>query len=149
MSLEKFTTYEIAEATANSCDKNEQMRLQALLLIKNGLSPAKVAEEFSVYRSTVYRWVKRAEQEGLLSLKCKPGRGVKSLLTPEQISELKKALSEPILTEEGSYRDWQTKDAIEFVRERFNISYSESRMRQIIKDMGLKSTASPGRKKPD
>jgi len=85
-----FTTKDIVETTANSCDKDEQIRLQALLLVKNGLSPAKVAEEFSVYRSTVYRWIKRAENEGLLSLKCKTGGGVKSFLTPEQISELKK-----------------------------------------------------------
>ena len=148
MSLDMFTTHDIAEATVNSSDKNEQMRLQALLLVKNGLSPAKVAEEFSVYRSTVYRWIKRAEKEGLFSLKCKPGRGVKSLLTVEQISELKKALSEPILTDEENYRDWRTKDAVEFVREQFSISYSESRMRQIIKDLGLKRTTSkPGSKK--
>ena len=143
-----FSTYDIVEATANSKDKNEKMRLQALLLVKNGLSPAKVAEEFSVYRSTVYRWINRAEREGLFSLKCKPGRGVKSLLTVEQISELKKALSEPILTDEGNYRNWRIKDAVEFVREQFSISYSESRMRQIIKDLGLKRTISkPGTKK--
>lgn len=142
MTLDMFTTYDIAEATTNSNNKNEQMRLQALLLVKSGLSPAKVAEEFSVYRSTVYRWVKRAEKEGLLSLKCKPGRGVKSLLTAEQISELKKALSEPIPSDEGNYREWQIKDAVEFVREQFNISYSESRMRQIIKDLGLNRAAS-------
>jgi transposase len=138
MSLEMFTTYDIAEATINSCDKKEQMRLQALLLVKNGLSPAKVAEEFSVYRSTVYRWIKRAEKEGLLNLKCKPGRGVKSLLTIEQLSVLEKALLEPIPTDSGNYRDWQTRDAIQFVKEHFNISYSESRMRQIIKDMELR-----------
>jgi transposase len=138
MSLDMFTTHDIAEATINSCDKNEQMRLQAMLLVKNGLSPAKVAEEFSVYRSTVYSWIKRAEKEGLFSLKCKPGRGVKSFLTVEQVSELKKALSEPILTDEGNYRNWRIKDAVEFVRDKFSISYSESRMRQIIKDLGLK-----------
>ena len=148
MSLDMFTTHDIVKATVNSSDKNEQMRLQALLLVKNGLSPAKVADEFSVYRLTVYRWIKRAEEEGLLSLRCKPGRGVKPLLTAEQISELKKALSEPIPVEEGYYRDWQIKEAVEFVREQFSISYSESRMRQIIKDLGLKGTASkPGSKK--
>jgi transposase len=148
MSLDMFTTHDIAKATVNSSDKNEQMRLQALLLVKNGLSPAKVADEFSVYRSTVYRWIKRAEEEGLLSLRCKPGRGVKPLLTAEQISELKKALSEPIPVDEGYYRDWQIKEAVEFVREQFSILYSESRMRQIIKDLGLKGTASkPGSKK--
>ena len=53
MSLEIFTTSDIATAICRSCNKNEQFRLQALLLVKNGLSPAKVAEDFSVHRSTV------------------------------------------------------------------------------------------------
>ena len=137
MSLEMFTTYDIATAVSSSCNKNEQIRLQALLLVKNGLSPAKVAEDFSVHRSTVHRWIKRAEKEGLLNLKCKSGRGVKSFLRAEQLSELKTALSEPIPTDDGYSRGWQTKDVMEFVRDKFGISYSESRMRQIIKDLGF------------
>ncbi len=74
-----FTTYDIATAVSSSCNKNEKIRLQALLLVKNGLSIAKVAEDLLVHGSTVYRWIKRkrAENEGLFSLKCKPGRGAK------------------------------------------------------------------------
>src|SRR5665648_362035 len=98
MSLEMFTTSDIATAICRSCDKNEQLRLQALLLVKNGLSPAKIAEDFSVHRSTVHRWIKRAEKEGLFSLKCKPGRGVKSFLAEKQIFELRQAFSKPIPT---------------------------------------------------
>ena len=137
MSLEMFTTSDITKAICRSCDKNEKLRLQALLLVKNGLSPAKVAEDFSVHRTTVHRWMKRAEEEGLLSLKCKPGRGVKSFLSAKQLSELKNNLSKPVPTEDGFSRGWQTKDAIQFVREKFGISYSKSRMRQIIKNLGL------------
>ena len=148
MSLEMFTTSDIATAICRSCDKSEQLRLQALLLVKNGLSPAKVAEDFSVHRSTVHRWMKRAEEEGLYNLKCKPGRGVKSFLTAEQVFELKKALSEPIPTDDGYSRGWQTKDAVQFVKEKFGISYSKSRMRQIIKDLGLsKITCRPRSKR--
>ena len=117
-----FTTSDIATAICRSCDKNEKLRLQALLLVKNGLSPAKVAEDFSVHRSTVHRWMKRAEEEGLLSLKCKPGRGVKSFLSAKQIFELRQAFSKPIPTEDGFSRGWQTKDALQFVREKFGIS---------------------------
>ena len=148
MSLEMFTTSDIAMAICRSCDKNEQLRLQALLLVKNGLSPAKIAEDFSVHRSTVHRWIKRVEKEGLFSLKCKSGRGVKSFLTAEQLSELKKALSEPIPTDDGYSRGWQTKDAIQFVKEKFKISYSKSRMRQIIKNFGFsKITCRPRSKR--
>jgi transposase len=71
MNLDMFTTKDIVEATANSCDKDEQIRFQALLLVKNGLSPAKIAEEFSVYRSTVYRGIKRAENEVYSALNVK------------------------------------------------------------------------------
>jgi transposase len=148
MSLEMFTTSDIVTAICSSCDKNEKLRLQALLLVKNDLSPAKVAEDFSVHRSTVHRWMKRAEEENLLSLKCKPGRGVKSFLSAEQLSELRKAISKPIPTDDGYSRGWQTKDAIQFVREKFGISYSESGMRQIIKDLGLsKITCRPRSKR--
>jgi hypothetical protein len=38
------------------------MRLQALLLVKTDLSPAKVAEDFSAHSSMVYCWIKRAEK---------------------------------------------------------------------------------------
>lgn len=148
MSLEMFTTSDIATAICRSCDKNEQLRLQALLLVKNGLSPAKIAEDFSVHRSTVHRWIKRAEKEGLFSLKCKPGRGVKSFLTAEQLSELEEVFSQPIPTDDGYSRGWQTKDAIQFVKEKFKISYSKSRMRQIIKNLGFsKITCRPRSKR--
>jgi transposase len=138
MSLELFTTSDLSTAIINSCNKNEQIRLQALLLVKNGLSPAKVADDFSVHRSTVHRWIKRAETDGLFSLKCKPGRGIKSFLTAEQLSELREAFSEPIPTDDGYSHDWQTKDAVQFVKEKFGVSYSKSRMRQILKNIGLR-----------
>ena len=78
-----FITSDIATAICSSCDKNEKLRLQALLLVKSGLSPAKFAEGFSVHHSTVHCWMKQAEEEGLFSLKCKPGRGIKSYLSAE------------------------------------------------------------------
>ena len=85
MSLEMFTTDDPEKAIASSCDKNERKRLQALLMYKNGLNPGKIATDFSVNRSTVHRWIKRAEEEGFSSLKCKPGRGIKLFLTKECI----------------------------------------------------------------
>ena len=54
MSLEMFTTSDITEAICRSCDKNEKLRLQALLLVKNGLSPAKVAE---IFQFTVQQFI--------------------------------------------------------------------------------------------
>ena len=50
-----FTISDIATAICRSCDKNEKLRLQALLLVKNGLSPAKVAEGF--FKFTVQQFI--------------------------------------------------------------------------------------------
>ena len=107
-----FTTSNIATAICRSCDKNEKLRLQALLWLKI-VYPAKVAEDFSVHRSTVHRWMKQAEEEGLFSLKYKPDQGVKSFLTAEQLSELRKELSKQMHTDDGYSRGWKTKEAIQ------------------------------------
>ncbi|GEM_PF-1620347 len=61
----------------------------------------------------------------------------KVFLTAEQVSDLRTAFSEPIPTDDGYSRGWQTKDALQFVKENFVISYSKSRKRQIIKNLGL------------
>jgi transposase len=147
MSLEMFTTYDIATSVKSSCNENEKIRLQALLLVKNGVSVTQVSESLLVHRSTVYRWIKRAENEGLFSLKCKSGRGSKSFLTSEQVSELKSAISKPLPTDDGYSRGWQTKDALQFVKENFGVSYSKSRMRQIIKNLGFSKIACRPRSK--
>jgi len=60
---------------------------------------------------------------------------------------LKKALSEPIPTDDGYHRGWQIKDAVQFVREKFKISYSKSRMRQIIKNLGFSKITCRSRSK--
>ena len=61
MNLDMFIKYDIAMAISSSYNKNEQMRLQALLFVKNDVSPTKVAEDFPVHHSTVHRWIKRIE----------------------------------------------------------------------------------------
>ena len=92
--------------------------------------------------------MKQAEEEGLFSLKCKAGRRIKYFLSAEQLSELREALSKPIPTDDSYSRGWQTKEAIQFVRENFEISYSKSEMRQIIKDLGFsRITCRPQSKK--
>ena len=47
MSLEIFITPYIATAICRSCDKNEKLRLRALLLVKSGLSPVFANHESS------------------------------------------------------------------------------------------------------
>ena len=109
MSLAMFTIHEVEEAILSYFDKNEKMGLQGLLLYKNGLNPGKITNDFSVNRSTVHRWIKRAKKRGMFGLKCKSGRGVRSFLIAAQLSELKEVLSKPIPTDDDYFPDRQTK----------------------------------------
>ena len=61
MNLDMFIKCDITTAISSSYNKNEQMRLQALLFVKNNVSRTKVAEDFPVHHSTVNRWMKRIE----------------------------------------------------------------------------------------
>ena len=85
---------------------------------------------------TVYRWIKHAGKKGLFSLKYKNGWGVKYILKTKQLPNLRKAISEPTPAYAGYYRGWQTKDTVQFVKERFEIPYSDSQLRQVVNDLG-------------
>jgi Winged helix-turn helix len=63
----------------------ERERAAALLKVADGLSVAQVAREGLLRPrtpATVYRWVRRFRQEGLVSLSIRPGRGRKPAFSP-------------------------------------------------------------------
>ena len=84
-----FTSEDIIDAINNESDKISRKKLQAVLLIKENNSPATVSSKLSVCLATVYNWINQINSEGLQNLKIKDGRGLKSLLTGDQLVELK------------------------------------------------------------
>lgn len=133
-----FSTKKIVDIINNSRDKNEKIRLQALLLVKNGLSPEEVAIKFSKHHATIYRWINKAKSEGLDKLKWESGRGRKAYLTKDQFVELKEIISVPIKTNDGYFRGWQSKDILQKIKEKYNVVYSIVNVRKILRKLDFR-----------
>ncbi len=147
MKTNYFSPKEIIGAINNENDKFAKNKLQAFLLITEGISPLEVSQKFSKDLSTIYNWVRQIKKEGLLNLKVKPGRGRKSFLTKKQFENLEKKLSKPIKTKDGYSRGWQSKDVIIYIKKKYNIEYSFSRIREILNHIGFKKIVSRPRSK--
>ena len=133
-----FTSKDIIDAINNESDKLARKKLQAVLLIKENNSPTTVASKLSVCLATVYNWINQINSEGLQNLKMKEGRGLKSLLTDDQLVELKLDLANPIKTPDGYNRGWQSKDVREHIFEKYNVRYSLRRIQELLNTMGFK-----------
>ena len=138
MKIEKYSTEEIMDSINNETDKFAKKKLQAFLLITEGVSPDKVAKKVSRKLSTIYSWIKQIREEGLEHLKIKPGRGRKFLLTEKQFQELKVILSKPIKTQDGYSRGWQSKDVILHIKKKYSVTYSFSRIRELLRIIGFR-----------
>ena len=138
MKTNYFSSKEIIKAINNENDKFAKNKLQAFLLITEGISPQEVSEKVSKDLSTIYNWVRQINKEGLQTLKIKSGRGRKSFLTKKQFKNLEANISKPIKTKDGYSRGWQSKDVILYIKKKYNVEYSFSRIREILNKIGFK-----------
>lgn len=84
--------------------------------------------KLSSYISKINPCIKCTEGEDFLNIGCKSVKEYKSPLTEEQLSNLRETLSEPMTRDNSYYLTKQTQDAIQFVNEKFNLFYSESKI---------------------
>ncbi len=138
MELMNFSSKDIIKAIELEEDKLARKKLKAFLLVKEKLKVLDVANKLSICTNTLYSWIKQIKSEGLENLQMKKGRGLKSKLTFEQFEELKVALSEPIKTDDGYSRGWQSKDVLQHIQEEYEITYSLSRIRELLNNLGFK-----------
>ncbi len=133
MEINKYKSEEIINAINNETNCFAKKKLQAVLLIKEGVSVNDVSIKLSRHVSRIYIWIKQVNSEGLLNLKIKKGRGRKSLLSEKQLKHLKKTISKPIKTNDGYSRGWQSKDVYQYILKKYNIGYSLIRIREILR----------------
>jgi len=148
MKLLNFNSKDIIKAIEFETDKFARKKLQAFLLVKEGLKISVISTKFSIHTNTLYSWIKQIKKEGLENLQIKPGRGLKSKLSDEQFKDLKKTLLKPIKTDDGYSRAWQSKDVILYVKKEYKVEYSFSRIRELLRLLGFrKITCRPKNKR--
>jgi len=138
MKLSNFNSQDIIKAIELETDKFARKKLQAFLLVKEGFKTSEISMKFSIHTNTLYSWIKQIKKEGLENLQIKPGRGLKSKLSETQFDELKKTILEPIKTEDGYTRAWQSKDVVLYIEEKYNVKYSFSRIRELLRFLGFR-----------
>ena len=58
-------------------------------------------------------------------------------MSDEQLSMLRSAMDDPILTENGYSRGWQSKDVRVFLREEFEIVYTRQYVNRLLHTLGI------------
>lgn len=112
------------------------VRIAGLLLILAGWKSTAVAELFSLSRPSVISWIKRANEEGLVSVEDKPRSGRPGKLDEKATSTLKEALSRSP-EEYGINRfRWDGVVVVEFLKKNLSISLKPRQARNWLRKLG-------------
>jgi transposase len=110
----------------------ERRRIEAVRAIKSGESPEVVARVLRVNRSSVYRWLKSAEETDGLAAKPHPGPALR--LSPEQHEQLEALLLEGAKAHGWPTELWTCARVVEMVRRRFGVSFHHDHVGRFLRD---------------
>lgn len=102
-------------------------RAQFLILASQNIKNANLMKIFKVSYKTMYNWLNRWEDEGMLGLYNKPGRGRKETFNSAQSAQI---------------RDWvklppkQLKQVVQKIKKEWSVNISTETIKRIIKKKG-------------
>jgi transposase len=108
----------------------ERRRIRAIEAVNEGESPEAVARIFGVNRSTVYRWLRLAEEpDGLAS---KPHPGPSPRLSAEQCRSLESLLVQGAKAHGWATNLWTCARIVEVVRRHFGVTFHHDHVGRIL-----------------
>lgn len=107
-------------------------RIQMMLYLREGYTQREVSQMLRLSVGIVPYWKARFENQGIIGLNDKEGRGIKPRLDEEQLSMLGSAIDAGLLMEDGYRRGFKTKDVSEFISLNFGLSYTTRHCRRIL-----------------
>jgi transposase len=126
-------------------DALEQRRLEAVRLLKRGLSQAEVARQLGVHRQSVYRWAKTVSESGKAALK-KAGRaGRRPLLDARDLEKLERILKRGPDALGYDTKLWSSWLVAEVIEETFGVEYHPGHVWRILRQMGWSVQRPTGR----
>ena len=135
--LLRIDIFRFMKKTLHRLSRQSSVRLQAGELILRGFANEEIMEILEVSLSSVKRWRKKLEIEGLPALARHAGTGRIPKLTPEQFEELKIVISQGA-TAFGYLTDrWTSRIVADFIRKKWDVQYSRSQVRKILRDLGF------------
>lgn len=119
--------------------KRPTLRLVAAIAHENGVTQSELAEWFDVERKTIYNWLRRFEERDPATAARddhRPGRPHK--LPEGDRDRLEDHLREPPTAAGVDAPAWTTELLQAFVRDRFDVEYSLSSCRRLLREAGLR-----------
>ncbi|WP_284615512.1 helix-turn-helix domain-containing protein [Aquabacterium humicola] len=110
--------------------------VQAVLLVSQGLSCARVARCFGCSRRSVERWVRCYRLEGCESLHVTHGRGRPARLTRSQLLQLRAEFALPPSSQGLAYDHWCGKLVRAHVERRFGVHISLRQSQRLLRRPG-------------
>jgi transposase len=123
----------------------EQRRRRAARLLERGFKPAEVARRVGVSRTSVHRWGKRIEQQGVSGLKRAARLGRPRALGDAQRAKLAQALKQGALAHGYATELWTLARVGRLIDKLFSRRYSHSQVWRILSDMGWSCQRPTGR----
>ena len=117
-------------------DVRAKIRLYVLLLRRQKYTQPEIAAMVCVTQGTVSNICRRFLKEGWSSVYDKPRDGRPSRLSCAQKEELRDALRREVI-DGKTRRGWQTKDVTNLVKERFNVRYSQRKIRDLLYELKM------------
>jgi transposase len=115
-----------------TAEELQRRRLRAVELVEQGESPDDVARFLGCGRSSVYTWVKLAQQS-LGSLAAKPHPGPKPRLSDAQLKELEALLLKGAKTHGWRTELWTADRVAELIQRHFQVRFHPEHVRKILK----------------
>jgi transposase len=114
----------------NQPDARLKLRFIALLMLAEKIEPTTIASVVGKSVKTIENWYHQYVTRGIDSLNSFQYQPKKSFLTPEQIDQVAKWVKE---TNPG-----KIKEVREYIKDHFQISYSNEAVRKMLQKVGLK-----------
>lgn len=136
--LDDISVEELQQTLDKVEDNKPTQRLTAAIAYKNGVTQTELAEWYGVQRRTIYSWLKRFETVPLdQAVQDDHRSGRPRKLSKSQQNKLEQTLQQPP-TEAGiDAPAWTPALLDEFLEETFDVDYSISSCRRLMKEAGL------------
>jgi transposase len=119
-------------------DADVRTRCDMILLSGQGLSPPRIAQRVRFSRSTVVRFIKRYNQEGIDGLINKPRPGRPRRVTDEYLALLSKTVEQPPRDLGLSFSNWTTANLAEYMAEQTGIVIGARQVENYLKAQGYR-----------
>jgi transposase len=113
------------------------VRLQAGELILRGFDNDEIIDILDVSLSSIKRWRKKVESDGLHVLARKSGSGRQAELTSEQLVELKAIIQQGAVAAGYLTDRWTSRVVADLIRNKWGVTYCLSNVRKILVRLGL------------